>query len=220
MGLRSLVVAAIVGLVAAPSASAMNYERVKLVDRSLCTSAGCPEVIVATGRIANDSAERLVGFIEGQRDLRGMRRVMFIESPGGSVVGAMKLGRLLRQAKVDVYVAKPVGSGGVASDLSAARCYSACAFALLGGVQRYIPSGSEVGIHRASRHEYMTEPGGGTILAQRHRAEPELLVQLKSYIRSMGADPGLVAVAETVGADNIKVLSPAEIRRFRIGRQP
>ena len=60
------------------------------------------------------------------------RPVVFLDSAGGEVLAAIRIGRILRQHAAWVWVDK------------GAECSSACAFILAGGVERNIATGARV----------------------------------------------------------------------------
>lgn len=210
---------AVAFLLAGGPAAAMSFETLRLEDRQLCRKGGCPSVIVAKGRINDESAEDFVKFASTMPEARGLKNILLIESPGGNVAGSMKLGIMLRKLGTVVVVAQPTGvSGGVSSGaLRSARCYSACAYALMGGARRIVPPGSEVGVHRMHALKTGPNPAGDEDLYNRHQYGSDNQVQfLSRYVVSMGVSPEMVAVAERVSPERIHVLTPAEMRRFRL----
>ena len=189
--------------------------RVAKVDDGHC-SPHCPDVIAARGQIGIDTADRFVAFLRGASKVKSLRDVVLIDSPGGKVVGAMRLGAAFRKLGAAVVVARVAGEGPDAV-AGPGLCMSACAYAFMGGVKRVVPSHSLVGIHRMSRLEY--EPGGqgdAHLVSQRVFATPDMVAALTVYARSMGVSAGLVKLAETVPPANIHIVTPAEERRWRL----
>jgi hypothetical protein len=113
--------------------------------------ANCRIWISATGAIGTDTAREFQAFARG-RDVRGATLVL--ESEGGSVVGAVALGRLVRSLDMTTVVGKTIGlpqgdDDQARATLTAnARCESMCAFVLLGGTRRYVPMGAQVLVHQ------------------------------------------------------------------------
>ncbi|MDE2017885.1 MAG: hypothetical protein KGI57_09280 [Hyphomicrobiales bacterium] len=189
--------------------------RVAKVDDGRC-SGHCPDVIAARGQIGVDTADRFVAFLKDASADKALRDVVLIDSPGGKVVGAMRLGMAFRKLGAAVVVARVAG-GGTDAVAGPGLCMSACAYAFMGGVKRVVPSHSLVGIHRMSRVEY--EAGGSAgaaVVAQRVYATPDMVAALTSYARSMGVGEGLVKLAETVPPANIHIVTPDEERRWRL----
>ena len=73
--------------------------------------------------------------------------VVYLNSPGGSLVTAMQLGRVLREHAFDTRVGTRTTD---ATRATAGTCHSACPFILAGGVRRSQERGSAVGLHRAA----------------------------------------------------------------------
>jgi len=204
-------------LLSSGPAAAMSFETLRLEDRQLCRKGVCPTVIVARGRIDDDSAEEFVRFARTMPESRGMKNILLLESPGGNVAGSMKLGIVLRKLGTVVVVAQPAAASGGSSSgaLRSARCYSACAYALMGGTRRIVPPGSQVGVHRMHALRTGPNPTGEEDLYNRHQYGSDNQVQfLSRYVASMGISTEMVAVAERVAPESIRVLTAAEMRRY------
>ena len=109
------------------------------------------------GRLPGD--ERWLVYLDGPVDPGATSRVVslvltehitnavvYLNSPGGSLVTAMQLGRVLREHAFDTRVGSRTTDPTRAT---AGTCHSACPFILAGGVQRSLEPGSAVGLHRA-----------------------------------------------------------------------
>lgn len=79
---------------------------------------------------------------------------VLLDSPGGSLSVGLSIGQTIRELGINTLVP------------SNAICYSACAIAWLGGLQRYITKSSEVGFHAAYKieNERKIETGVGNAL--------------------------------------------------------
>ena len=118
--------------------------------RSFLCDPDCPEWISAEGKITAETPERLRQLL----DTLGDRRLpVVISSPGGDLSGALAAGRLIRERKLDVAVArtdfmecepdKPgcTAEGGVYVGLTndaLGECDAACPIMLAGGVRRFV----------------------------------------------------------------------------------
>ena len=204
-------------LISCAPAAAMSFETARLESRQLCREV-CPTVIVARGRIEEDSAERFIRFAAAVPAARGMKNLVLIESPGGHVGGSMKLGVVLRRLGSVVVVAQPVPAAGTATagGLRAAGCYSACAYAIMGGARRIVPPGSQVGVHRMHALKTGPDPAGYDALNRHQYGSDEQVQFLSRYAALMGVNPEVVAVAERVAPDKIHLLTAAEMRRYRL----
>lgn len=132
----------------------------------------CPQWISAEGNIIWTTPNKFRMFLER---LGKHKFPVIISSNGGDVRGAMILGRMIRQAKLDVAVGqtrfegcsphatdckldkakKGVYSGVVYS--SPTFCLSACSMALAGGVRRLAGSFALVGVHQMTRSLHKRE---------------------------------------------------------------
>jgi hypothetical protein len=97
-------------------------------------------------------------------------------------------------------------------------CHSACVYTLMGGVKRVVPEGSRVGVHRMvsraiPQRDVLT---GGSI--DPVRDPNQMLAFLRRYVASMGVNPGIVALSEGTPNESIRVLTRAELARFRLAR--
>jgi hypothetical protein len=212
----ALVAAVAFGLPGAHSVSAMSFS---LANLSLpqCEPA-CPLVIVASGEIALNSDQDFFDFVRTQVVGRQVAQVVVMSSPGGNLMGSLKLGVILRQLRFSTMVGQVRGGS-----LLSGACYSACAYAVLGGRQRLVPQGSQVGVHRAWLRTWQERDivDGGFL-----QKSPALSPQagdgvddvLRSYLRHMGISPQLAAIASSTPSDQIRILTRQELSQLRIVR--
>lgn len=217
--LAAMAVAAVVGFAGA-SAQAMSF-RVLSVENAVACRPKCPAVIVAQGEIVANSDREFIDFVR-QNLGKSPRNIVLIHSPGGSVHGALKLGLTWRQLGTTVIVARPSSDGGgpgaTSTDgLAAARCLSACTFAIMGAKTRIIPAQSMVGVHQTHTIQYEREIGENSTLTKLmgSNRDSELL---RRYTKAMGVDPAIVALAQSIPPQSLHVLTRAEIKRFRLGK--
>jgi len=198
---------------------------------------GCSEWIGADGAIDAGSAGRLRALLNrlGDRKLP-----IYFHSPGGSVEGALAIGRLMRARGLTAGVAWTVPQGCDAKqpreaacdrikrsgrDLPAqldtgwTMCFSACVYAIVGAAVRDIAPGARLGIHSSSftfadRDDHIQPPPR----EMRETIEASY-ARLGRYFTEMGIDPALVAAAREISNDRIRVLTRAEIWRFKIDRR-
>jgi hypothetical protein len=90
--------------------------------------ASCPLVIVASGEIELDSNERFFSFVTSKVVGQKVTSVVLMSSPGGNLVGSLRLGILMRQLGFSIMVGQ-VRNGRFMT----ANCFSACAYTLAGG---------------------------------------------------------------------------------------
>lgn len=207
-----------VGCCAAPAQAAepMSFRIASIGGKDGCRR-GCAEVIAADGEIDNDTADRFVSFLSEHLRDQDLRPVVLIQSPGGTVVGAMQLGTVFRKIGAAVIVA----SAHDDSDAQTVRvlpgsCLSACVYAFFGGKRRVVPPVSRLGIHRMVINEQGRDPTGGQEV-QRIFGSADIVSSLSAYTRSMGVDPTVITYAEQISPDAIHIVTAKEIARWRLG---
>ena len=118
------------------------------------------DVISAEGEITNDTADDFSAFLQQHASDPDFRPLVLLNSPGGTVVGAMKLGLLFRQ----IGASRARGAGRAAIEGSgdlhvvSGYCMSACVYAFFGGKQRIVPPVSQLGIHRMAIYSAQFRP--------------------------------------------------------------
>ena len=175
----------------------------------------CPQIIVAEGVIEEDTPQAFIDFVKQAAEQPGARGVVLLSSPGGRVVASMKLGAALRKMRAAVIVARSSHEDG--RDLAVSgQCMSACVYAMMGGSRRVVPPESRVGIHRMSSHENSTPQGRSRPLAGPSYASDDMVDALASYAAQMGVSPTVIRSAERISPEEIHIVSPEELRRWRL----
>jgi hypothetical protein len=208
----------VLGLNARADAAEMEFRVVEIGASENCGSK-CLYVISAQGEITENSADRFTEFLENNMGQRHLNGIVLLHSPGGNVVGATKLGKVLRKLGVAVVVARADDATRLIGSnirLAPGRCMSACVFVLMGGAKRVVPTPSKVGIHRMFRIETGRDPAGGSSY-RRVFANAPFVEQLRQYSAEMGVSTSLVDSAERVSPDTVHIVSPAELTRWRLG---
>ncbi|MGD8207584.1 MAG: hypothetical protein PVH47_05870 [Thiohalocapsa sp.] len=99
---------------------------------------------------------------------------LLINSPGGSLYEARKLGRYLR-------------ANGLRAGVNG-LCTSACVDVLAGGIERYVTANAKLGIHQSKVPQHLSSHEGGQLS----------VVASVLYLREMGIDDGIALAAATV----------------------
>lgn len=208
------------GVVAVPGqANAMAFAVTQLGSDSggIC-GRDCVQVISAKGEIDGDTADQFVSFLSNHLQEQNLRPVILLDSPGGTVVGAMKLGTVFRNIGAEVIVGEAMRQPGTdRMGLSSGLCMSACVYAFFGGKQRVVPNISRLGIHRMVINESSRDPAGGFATQQTFGSD-EIVSSLSAYTRMMGIDPNVILQAERIAPEAIRILTPKEIARWRLAR--
>ncbi len=215
--LGALMAVAVLGpVLPAAAEEAMSFQLITIAGKGGCPR-DCADVIAAEGEIDNDTADRFVSFLSDHLQDRDLRPVVLIESPGGTVIGAMQLGTVFRHigAAVIVGSTRLVGNGEEARVVPGA-CLSACVYAFVGGVRRVVPPVSRLGIHRMVINERVFGPDGAETRAI--FGSKDIVASLAAYTRAMGVDPRMIDYAERISPDQLHIVTAREIARWRLGR--
>ena len=157
----------------------------------------CKLWISASGAITADTPHDFEMFARG-RDLN--RATVVLDSDGGSVHGAIALGRDIRRLGLDTTVGRIVDLPGEKDKprgryVPQADCESMCGFVLLGGVHRTVPPQARVMVHQIWLGDRRDDP-----TAANYTAEDLVLVQrdigrLARYTIEMGGSIELIDLA-------------------------
>ncbi len=180
--------------------------------------AHCPQVVFAHGEIDNGASDEFLNFVRENVRSGELHGVVLLDLPGGHVIAAMELGLAIRRMGMAVIVARP-GGGAQNSELFSGHCYSACVYALMGGRKRVIPPQSRVGVHRMFNYATNFNLAEGGFVQERYVDDGDMRARLSRYSQMMGVSVGLIDLAERTSPDNIHVLTPGEIARWRLGSQ-
>ncbi len=195
------------------SAAAMEFKAASLSFGSKCRKR-CPSLMVAQGEMTSGTVQRFLAFAQ-QASKSGTSNVLIIDSPGGHLVEGVNLGLVLRKLGTSVFVGRVVTLGGQTIAVNGS-CMSACVYALMGGSKRFVTAGSRVGVHR----EYLPNSTGSDPMSvlRSTRRFPEVAKMLRDYSKKMGVNPALIDLAEQYGVGGIRILTTADLARFRLAR--
>jgi hypothetical protein len=199
----------------------------------------------------------LEGFNALVATLDGEKPPVFFNSVGGEVAAAVLMGERIRALGLDTAIAatrvhpKDVGILGLSlkdaprGDVVVSRrgfCASACAFAFAGGVRRYAPLETSLGLHQMLRPEQDVKQkvavieqrdvtvGGrvvqaprlvGSTIVERHLpkgAPPEAVyAAVEAYFTTMGVDgPKALALMRKTTPEKMDWLTPEQILGLRL----
>jgi hypothetical protein len=136
------------------------------------------------GEISTGLADKLAARLRKER-----ADGLIINSPGGNVSEARKLGRHLRANALSVAVDKV--------------CTSACVDILAGGVSRYITEGARIGIHQSSAPSSLGS----------HNTGQSYVAGSALYLREMGVDPEVALAAASMPPNKMYWISTTEAIR-------
>lgn len=160
--------------------------------------------IYADGEIDKNTATKLREII--QRNSIPDRSIIYLNSRGGSLMGGMELGEVIRKYGLYTNVAKlisikktPTMNGeslkqGITEN---GICFSACVFSYIGGEFRFLQKNSLIGVHRFYSN---SNPIG----SDETQIASSVLIQ---YFKRMGVKETLYSEMAKAGADAINILS-------------
>jgi hypothetical protein len=200
---------------------------------------GCDRWIAAEGKIDSAAAARFRTFM---KRIGQARLPIYFHSPGGNLDQALMIGNMLREKKMVARVGRTVAGecGFEAQDsdicvklkqsgrelhgevwLRHAECNSACPYLILGAVSREIAPEALLAVH--SPRVTLNFTGGVPTREMRTAALQQTLARadrmVADYLKKMGADPGLLAVARSVPFESLRILTREEIARFGFDRR-
>jgi len=154
--------------------------------------------IYASGVIQDDSADRLLSFVK-ERKIQDAR--VYFDSPGGSLVGGLKLGEEIRTLGFETGVKAQDYKYDVGPK---AVCASACSYAFAGGVHRFFDDGEgSLGLHQfySSNASDLSSSDTQTLSAV-----------VVAYLTRMGVDARSFAVAGLTNSSEMTWLSSADAK--------
>jgi hypothetical protein len=152
-----------------------------------------------SGPIAPGDADRVKTFVQSKPNEASELRwlTVHIDSAGGSVREALRIGRLLRSQNAVVMVG--------------ANCQSSCVFVLMSGVMRFgFDSGgsaSRVGVHRP----HLGEAEVGQDFLRSYR---QLRSELEAYFDEMRVSRALLDLMYSVRPEDMRVLANSELEEL------
>jgi hypothetical protein len=177
----------------------------------------CKTWVSATGMIRAETAREFEAFAS-KNNVRGS--IIVLNSEGGSVHGAIALGRAIRKLDMTTTVGRTVDAKGearVASIVPRADCESMCAFVLLAGAKRIVPPEARVRVHQIWLGDRRDDAAAAS-----YSAEDLVLVQrdigkLAQYTIEMGGSVELLEVSLRIPPwEPMRVLTRDEMRRMNL----
>jgi hypothetical protein len=184
----------------------------------------CKRYVVASGAITADTPTEFRNFA---KNLNLTGALVVLESEGGSVHGAMALGREIRRLGLDTTI-------GHVTDLKAAPgedprgvydaqadCESMCSFVLLAGIHRNVPPEARLRVHQIWLGDRREDP-----TAASYSAEDLVLVQrdigrLAIYTAEMGGSMDMLDLALRIPPwEPMHTMTRAEIERMGVETAP
>lgn len=171
---------ALVAIAAAMAATAVQAADIQVLSPP---GAGGPGVIAVLGNITPEDGAAF----ERKTDALAGPYLVGLESPGGNVLSAMRIGERIRMRGWNVWVRR--------------SCFSACALAWLGGIHRVMTPDAKVGFHAAAVEGKETGVGNAVI---------------GSYLTRLGYGYKAIVFATSARPEAISLLTPERAREVGI----
>jgi hypothetical protein len=179
----------------------------------------CRQLITASGMITADTPRQFLAFA---RENPAPDATVVLESDGGSVLGALELGRAIRRLGFSTTVGRVIehrtkGGARFGEINPRVDCQSMCTFVLLGGVKRSVPPDARVLVHQIWLGDRREDA-----VAASYTAEDLVVVQrdigsIVQYTMEMGGDVELVQLSlKAPPWEPMRVLSRDELQRTRL----
>jgi len=180
----------------------------------------CRTWVSASGAITSDTPRDFETFAKSW-NLSGV--ALALDSDGGSVLGALSLGRALRKLGMTTTIGKTIDLASTDGGVKRGRlqpkayCESMCAFVLLAGVERHVPAEARVMVHQIWLGDRRDDP-----TAANYSAEDLVVVQrdigrLAQYTMEMGGGIDLLEIALRIPPwEPMRLLSRDELRTMKV----
>jgi hypothetical protein len=180
----------------------------------------CRVWISGSGYITADTPRDFESFAHDS-DVRGA--VLVLDSDGGSVLGTMALGRIIRSFEMVTTIGKSMPLPGSASGDRRAflspsgTCESMCAFLLLAGSSRYVPPEARVLVHQIWLGKKRKQALESSYSAEELNVVQRDIGRLAQYTIEMGGGVDLLETALRIPPwEPLYRLSADELQRMRL----
>lgn len=198
--MRRLGAALALGLAAAPVAAL----DIRVAERD-GGPLGHETFITMSGEIRPGDAERVAQRLGALQFGPGSVAHVVLNSPGGSLVDGMEIGRIV--ASLPTTVTTDVGAG----ETRAADCASACVFIFMGGHYRSLRQGSRLGVHQF----YPTDDNGMTG-AEGVSVGQVLSAEIVDYMTEMRVNPTFFNLMTQPMPEEILWVSAEDLDRYGV----
>jgi hypothetical protein len=180
----------------------------------------CRSWVAAVGSITSETPRQFENFAR-THDVRGA--VIAFDSGGGSVLGTLELGRMIRRLDMTTTVGRTTtspaekGAEGNATLSPRADCESMCAFLLLAGTRRYIPAEARVLVHQIWLGDKRDDATAASYSAEDIMVIQRDIGRIVQFTSEMGGGADLVETALRIPPwERLKPLNPEELVRAKL----
>lgn len=192
-------------LFAAADDDEMNFS----IHKDCSNISSCSNYILASGKLTDNTPQIFSDFLANNT----ARGPIYFNSVGGKLEGGIKLGELIRKEKLNTYVGniyKEIKNSGSKTQMltvvNQPVCYSSCAYAFLGGVQREITENAKYGIHNF-RSETMNNSYLQTRLVNNY---------IKNYLSSMDINQTYLELVSETSPKDMYILTREQAQLLNV----
>lgn len=156
-----------------------------------CPDGACRTVGLGIGAIRADTPEKFKAFMRQNPDVD----TLYLHGPGGALTGGLKLGVALRELGMNTALTARM------------RCFSACAYAFLGGVERSVEEGGLLGVHQFASEG--ADPVGEDVIQSAQSL-------LETYMRSLAVPRGVLDIASRTSNEDIFLINATQARALQL----
>jgi len=182
------------------------------------TSGNCVKCqwVSAEGEITKDTYKKLLEFSGGK-----LTPTIYFDSPGGSLIGGIQLGETIRKLGLATGIGRtvPPSIEGL-SELKQGACLSACAFAYMGGVYRFLEYGSQFGVHQFYDASTLVHPTEKVFTAIDVSNDQLITGLILEYTVRMGVDARVIALASKTNPTDMYILTADEAADMKVSWNP
>lgn len=187
------------------------------------------EWITADGEITTETPKDFRRFLTLDGDQPGdqppgAKLEIYLNSPGGNLIGGIQLGEIIHEFGLGTRVARTVACdqcgpafqmGELQETDAPGQCYSACAFAFLGGKWR-IADGGSLGVHQHYYKDALADPSTPKFTAGDFSQQEVIDGLLLEYVIKMGVDPKFLTYAVITAPTNLYLFTSSELKHYGI----
>lgn len=177
----------------------------------------CPSCVIveANGEITEETPALFRRFTT-EHQLSFPKSMTFVmNSPGGSLMGGLALGQLIRNGGFNTHVGQVVAGADGKVALADGICASACAYAFLGGSKRSIGLRGKYGLHQIS-----TSSREAVTLRDAVGTTQDVIARISRYVEKMGASAEVVTIATQTRSTDISWVDGPKQSSLRIVNSP
>jgi hypothetical protein len=156
-------------------------------------------LILAVGAIEKQSADQFVEFTQSYP----AGTIVILQSLGGDLIGGLRLGQAIRARGFNTFLAS---QAPLTEDKVMGKCFSACAYAFLGGLERRVDPAGQYGVHQFRGNDKELD----AVQTQK------LSAILGRYIDSMGVNRQLLDDAMFTDPGKVHLINAPSRRAWRV----